>query len=193
MLIKICCIQSEGEVEMALAAGATHPGLVASTPSGPGPIPDERLASLVRVLPAHATPVLLTSRTHPEQIIQHVRSTGARAVQIVQEVPVAVRNAVRGALPGVDILQVVHIIGPESLEEARRASVASDYVLLDSGRPSATTRELGGTGHTHDWAVSARIVSEVLVPVFLAGGLKLEKVGEAVRAVGPAGVALGES
>ncbi len=47
------------------------------------------------------------------------------------------RNAVRGALPGVDILQVVHIIGPESLEEARRASVASDYVLLDSGRASA--------------------------------------------------------
>ncbi|MEE2897587.1 MAG: hypothetical protein VX815_03880 [Gemmatimonadota bacterium] len=114
MLIKICCIQSEGEVEMALVAGATHLGLVASMPSGPAPIPDEQIASLVRVLPTHATPGLLTSRTHPEQIIQHVRSTGARAVQIVQEVPVAVRNAVRGALRGVDILQVVHIIGPES-------------------------------------------------------------------------------
>ena len=63
-------------------------------------------------------------------------------------------------------------------------------MLLDSGRPSATTRELGGTGRTHDWAVSARIVSEVQVPVFLAGGLKPENVGEAVRAVGPAGVDL---
>jgi phosphoribosylanthranilate isomerase len=100
MLIKICCIQSEGEVEMALVAGATHLGLVASMPSGPGPFPDEQIASLVRVLPTHATPGLLTSRTHPEQIIQHVRSTGARAVQIVQEVPVAVRNAVRGGASG---------------------------------------------------------------------------------------------
>ena len=58
-------------------------------------------------------------------------------------------------------------------------------VRLDSGDPARATKELGGTGRTHDWEISRRIRERVEVPVFLAGGLHAGNVGEAVRRVRP--------
>lgn len=190
MLIKICCIQNDTEVEMAAAAGATHVGLVAAMPSGPGPIADDRIAEIVGAVPTGVTAVLLTAHTDADSIIEHARTTGVTAVQIVGEVPADVRLSIKAAAGSIDILQVVHVGGPEALEQAQPAAVGSDFVLLDSGRPSALVPELGGTGRTHDWAVSAQIVSRLDVPVFLAGGLGPENVAEAIRTVRPAGVDL---
>lgn len=190
MLIKICCIQNDTEVEMAAAAGATHVGLVAAMPSGPGPIAADRIAEIVGAVPTGVTAVLLTAHTDADSIIEHARTTGVTAVQIVGEVPSDVRLSIKAAAGSIDILQVVHVGGPEALEQAQPAAVGSDFVLLDSGRPSALVPELGGTGRTHDSAVSAQIVSRLDVPVFLAGGLGPENVAEAIRTVRPAGVDL---
>lgn len=190
MLIKICCIQNDTEVEMAAAAGATHVGLVAAMPSGPGPIAADRIAEIVGAVPTGVTAVLLTAHTDADSIIEHARTTGVTAVQIVGEVPADVRLSIKAAAGSIDILQVVHVGGPEALEQAQPAAVGSDFVLLDSGRPSALVPELGGTGRTHDWAVSAQIVSRLDVPVFLAGGLGPENVAEAIRTVRQAGVDL---
>lgn len=190
MLIKICCIQNDTEVEMAAAAGATHVGLVAAMPSGPGPIAADRIAEIVGAVPTGVTAVLLTAHTDADSIIEHARTTGVTAVQIVGEVPADVRLSIKAAAGSIDILQVVHVGGPEALEQAQPAAVGSDFVLLDSGRPSALVPELGGTGRTHDSAVSAQIVSRLDVPVFLAGGLGPENVAEAIRTVRPAGVDL---
>ena len=190
MLIKTCCIQNDTEVEMAAAAGATHVGLVAAMPSGPGPIAADRIAEIVGAVPTGVTAVLLTAHTDADSIIGHARTTGVTAVQIVGEVPSDVRLSIKAAAGSIDILQVVHVGGPEALEQAQPAAVGSDFVLLDSGRPSALVPELGGTGRTHDSAVSAQIVSRLDVPVFLAGGLGPENVAEAIRTVRPAGVDL---
>lgn len=186
--VKICCMQNEAELRMAAAAGATFVGLVGAMPSGPGPIPDEDIARIASAAPDDVTTVLLTSRTGPADIVEHVAETGVRAVQIVQEVPASTRLAVRATLPWIRILQVIHVEGSAALDEARRAAEGADYLLLDSGRPSARVAELGGTGRTHDWSVSARIVEESEVPVLLAGGLRPENVAEAVAAVRPWGV-----
>lgn len=188
--VKVCCIQDEAELHLAAAAGATFVGLVGAMPSGPGPIPDEAIALIAAAAPATLITVLLTSRTEPDDIVDHVRATGVRAVQIVQDVPTATRRAVRAALPDVSILQVVHVEGPSALDEARRAAEGADYLLLDSGRPGAQVAELGGTGRTHDWSVSADIVAGSQVPVLLAGGLRPENVAEAIAAVRPWGVDL---
>ena len=188
--VKVCCMQNEGEVRLAAEAGATHVGLVGPMPSGPGPIPDEDIARIAASAPEQISTVLLTSRTAATDIVAHVLDTGVDAVQIVQSVPASVRQAVRQALPGIQIFQVVHVEGQGALPEAREAAKGSDYLLLDSGRPSAAVAELGGTGRTHDWSVSAAIVRTLPIPVFLAGGLNPENVAEAVQAVAPAGVDL---
>jgi len=188
--VKVCCMQNEGEVRLAAEAGATHVGLVGPMPSGPGPIPDEDIARIAASAPDTVTTVLLTSRTLAADIVAHVMATGVDAVQIVQQVPASVRHAVRQALPGIQIFQVVHVEGPAAVAEAREAAKGSDYLLLDSGRPSAAVAELGGTGRTHDWSVSAKILLASAIPVFLAGGLSPENVAEALAAVRPAGVDL---
>ena len=71
------------------------------------------------------------------------------------------------------------------MKEAITAAGHVDALLLDSGNPSLPTKELGGTGRTHDWNVSRQICEAVDVPVYLAGGLKPENVRQAIVAVSP--------
>ena len=57
----------------------------------------------------------------------------------------------------------------------------ADAILLDS----RTADRLGGTGITHDWSISAKVVEAVSKPVILAGGLKPENLVEAMSVVKP--------
>jgi phosphoribosylanthranilate isomerase len=78
-----------------------------------------------------------------------------------------------------------------SIEEARMAiNLGASALLLDSGNPSLEVKELGGTGRTHDWTLSAQIVAAIDKPVFLAGGLRPNNVATAIQQVRPYGVDL---
>src|SRR5262249_4409184 len=96
----------------------------------------------------------------------------------------------KSALPGISIVQVVHVTGPESVDEACSVADSVDAILLDSGNPSLTIKELGGTGRRHDWSLSREIRERVQIPIFLAGGLNENNVMEAIEAVGPFGLDL---
>jgi phosphoribosylanthranilate isomerase len=85
-------------------------------------------------------------------------------------------------------MQVIHVTGPEVLAGATAVAPLVDAILLDTGSPSAAVKELGGTGRTHDWAVSRQIREAVDVPVFLAGGLRADNVAAAIRQVRPGGI-----
>ena len=91
----------------------------------------------------------------------------------------------RGLLPGVDMIQVVHVVGEESIDEAIEIAPQVDAVLLDSGNPDLEIKELGGTGRTHDWDLSRKIRDSIGKPVILAGGLSAENVVDAIRQVEP--------
>ena len=94
----------------------------------------------------------------------------------------------RDALPGIRLVQVIHVTGLASVDEAAAVAPLVDAILLDSGNPALAVKELGGTGRTHDWSLSRRIRDGVGVPVFLAGGLNAANVGEAIAAVQPFGL-----
>lgn len=188
VFLKVCCILSEAEAELAIAAGAAALGLVSKMPSGPGVIDEDTIASVVRAVGGRAETVLLTSETTSSAIAaQHAR-TGASAIQLVDEVAQAELAALRHALPRVRVVQVVHVEGPAAVGRAIAAAPLVDALLLDSGVPGAAVPTLGGTGNTHDWSVSAEVCRAVRVPVFLAGGLRPDNVVEAVAKVRPAGV-----
>lgn len=188
--VKICCIASVEEAELAVRHGAAALGLVGRMPSGPGPIPDDLIAEIAAWAPPAVATFLLTSETEPEAIIDHVRRCGTSTVQLVDAVAPQAYAALRRAAPQLKIVQVIHVTGPESVEEAKASAPHVDALLLDSGRPGAAIKELGGTGRVHDWALSRRIVAEVARPVFLAGGLNPENVAEACNRVRPFGVDL---
>lgn len=186
--IKICCIASVAEAMMAMEAGADALGLVARMPSGPGPIADELIATITPVIPPDISSFLLTSEQSAANIIQHIRRTGANTVQIVDELTEGTYHEIREALPTLKIVQVIHVTGEESIEQALLVEDHVDFLLLDSGNPKAAIKTLGGTGNTHNWEISCRLVEVVKRPVFLAGGLNAGNVKQAIQTVGPYGV-----
>jgi phosphoribosylanthranilate isomerase len=111
-------------------------------------------------------------------------------VQLCDELTRGNYDDIHDALPGVSIVQVIHVTGDTSIDEAIRASERADGLLLDSGRPSLAVKELGGTGRVHDWTVSRRICEASRVPVFLAGGLTPANVANAIEQVRPFGLDL---
>lgn len=189
--LKVCCIASVEEALLAIKHGADALGLVGAMPSGPGPIDDELIAKIARTTPPPVATFLLTSETRPEAVVAHVQRTGVNTVQLVDdEVGDEVWRLLRSETPATRIVQVVHVCGPESIDYALRAAERVDTLLLDSGNPTATVRELGGTGRVHDWAISREIVERSAVPVFLAGGLSSANVADAIQNVGPFGIDL---
>jgi phosphoribosylanthranilate isomerase len=183
--VKICCISSVEEAHLATHYGADALGLVSAMPSGPGPILEERIASIVAAVPPLVSTFLLTSRQDPASIVAQQKRTRVDTLQLVDRVEPECYRELRAALPGVRLVQVIHVTGPEAVEEAVNVAPQVDALLLDSGNPSAPVKELGGTGRTHDWTVSARIRKAVDIPVFLAGGLSVENVREAFERVRP--------
>lgn len=183
--VKICCISSPEEARLAISYGASALGLVSAMPSGPGPIPEELIAEIAAIIPPGVSSFLLTSKQDAASIIEQQRKTRVNTLQLVDAVPVETYSDLRRELPGVAIVQVVHVTGDQAIQEARRVAPSVDAILLDSGNPALGVKELGGTGRTHDWRISRRIRAEVAVPVFLAGGLHAENVVDAIRAVEP--------
>lgn len=188
--VKICCISSLEEARLAVQFGASALGLVGQMPSGPGVISDELIFEIARNVPPPIGTFLLTSETDARAIIQHQKKVSTNTVQIVDALESGTYAEIRHALGGVKLVQVIHVTGEECLDEAQRIAPEVDAILLDSGNPNLAVKELGGTGRTHNWALSRRIVESVSVPVFLAGGLKPENVQEAIGAVQPFGLDL---
>jgi phosphoribosylanthranilate isomerase len=186
--VKICCVGSVAEAWAAVEAGASALGLVSEMPSGPGVISEELIAEIVAAVPPAVATFLLTCRQDVDEIVAQQHRTRADTLQLCDRLPEGAHGELRERLPGVRVVQVVHVTGEESVEEAARVATHVDAVLLDSGNQTLAVKELGGTGRTHDWALSLRIRERVGVPVFLAGGLSASNVAEAVRVVGPFGL-----
>ncbi len=186
--VKICCIASLEEARMAISAGASALGLVSAMPSGPGVIPDNLIGRIAAAVPPPLASFLLTARQDADGIIRQQRACGSTTLQLVDHVePVELRR-LRRELPGIGLVQVIHVTGPHSVEEARALEGLVDALLLDSGNPSLPVKILGGTGRTHDWGLSRKIRDAVDLPVFLAGGLNPSNVVEAVTQVRPHGL-----
>jgi phosphoribosylanthranilate isomerase len=186
--IKICCIRSHEEAAMAVRHGASALGLVTEMPSGPGVISDELARDIAARVPPAVASFLLTSRQSAAGLIEHQRLVRSNTLQIVDRLTHGTYRELREALPGIGLVQVIHVQGEASLEEALSLAPDVDALLLDSGNQQLPVKELGGTGRTHDWSISRRIVEQVNKPVFLAGGLRPENVRAALDQVAPFGL-----
>ena len=173
---------------MAVRMGASAVGLVSEMPSGPGVIAEDVIAAIAARVPPPVATFLLTCKQDAASIIAQQQRCRVNTIQLCDRVPVHTYNELRRAMPGVALVQVVHVTGSESLLEAVSASRQVDALLLDSGNQTLAVKELGGTGRTHDWRVSRAIVEAVDVPVFLAGGLNPSNVAEAIEQVHPFGL-----
>jgi len=186
--VKICCIASMYEAQLAMQAGASALGLVGHMPSGPGVIPDAQIKTIARHVPPPIATFLLTSETSAQGIIEHHRKVNTSTLQIVDALAEGSYQEIRAALPSIKLVQVIHVVGESSIQQAEHLAPQVDAILLDSGNPALPIKALGGTGRVHNWEISRQIVEAVPVPVFLAGGLTPQNIERAIDIVHPFGV-----
>lgn len=186
--VKICCIQSIEEADIALKYGACAIGLVSEMPSGPGVISEEKIQEIAKWAPSKLKTVLLTAHQEADKLIEQHNFCGTDIIQLVDSQAENTYLKLLEKLTGTELMQVIHVLDENSVEEAIKVSEYVDYILLDSGNPNLGVKELGGTGRTHNWELSRQIVDEINVPVFLAGGLNPDNVSDAISAVRPFGV-----
>lgn len=188
--VKICCIKTPEEARLAIAYGAAALGLVSAMPSGPGVIEETTIARIAAVVPPPIATFLLTSARGVGEIIAQQRRCRTNTLQLCDYVELSVYKRLRDALPGVAIVQVIHVTDEDSVSRAQRVAEYVDALLLDSGNAALAIKVLGGTGRVHNWDLSRRIRETVSRPVFLAGGLTSANVRQAIEAVEPFGLDL---
>jgi phosphoribosylanthranilate isomerase len=188
--VKVCCISSLDEALMAIESGADAIGLVSAMPSGPGVISEDLIRDIAASVPPPIATFLLTCQQSVREIVAQQQRCGTNTVQLCDRLLVGSYAELKAAMPGVAVVQVIHVNGPESVDEAAEIASQVDALLLDSGNQALPTRELGGTGRTHDWQLSAEIRRTAQAPIFLAGGLRAENVRAAISQVEPWGVDL---
>lgn len=185
---KVCCITSVEEAALAIYSGASALGLVSNMPSGPGVISEEQIAEIACEIPPGVSTFLLTSLEDPIKIVQQHRKCRTDTIQLVDKLAIGAHKEIREQCPGTKLVQVVHVQDEGAIEDAVEVCGSVDAILLDSGNPDARERTLGGTGNTHNWTISAKIVEKVNVPVYLAGGLNRANAVAAIKQVQPFGL-----
>jgi len=176
-------------MQLAVRVGADAVGFVA-IPSSPRAIDDSTIAAITARVPPPIATFLLTAEHMAAGIARHVLATGVSTVQIVSHLSPGESERLPRLLPATRRVQVVHVENESALDLIEPYAPHVHAFLLDSGRPSLSTPEYGGTGRTHDWHVSAEFVRRSPHPVFLAGGLSPDNVGQAIERVRPFGVDL---
>ncbi|GAC1505636.1 MAG: phosphoribosylanthranilate isomerase [Terriglobales bacterium] len=178
------------EAALAIEFGASAVGLVSAMPSGPGPIDEGLIAEIAATIPPSVGSFLLTCKQDVSGIIAQHRRCRTNTIQLCDRLTSGTHQDLRSGLPGISIVQVIHVTGPESVEEALAVAPEVDAILLDSGNQSLDVKELGGTGRVHDWTFSRQIREQIGVPLFLAGGLSAANAKQAIEEVGPFGLDL---
>jgi phosphoribosylanthranilate isomerase len=151
-------------------------------------ISEDLIALIASSVPPAISSFLLTCKQDARSIIAQQRRTGVNTIQFCDRLATGSYQDLREGLPGIAFVQVIHVNGPESVDEAIQIAPFVNGILLDSGNQTLPIKELGGTGRTHDWSLSRKIRESVDVPIFLAGGLNPNNIAEAIKQVRPFGV-----
>lgn len=170
------------DVNVSIKAGADALGfLVGITHLAEDKISNEEAKQIIKMLPPFVSTVAVTHLTKVNDIIELVRFLGVTTVQIHDYIPPDDVRIIKESLKSIKVIKAVHVMETDSIEIAKSFEPFVDAILLDS----RTKDRIGGTGITHDWNISERIVKEVKRPVILAGGLTADNVYEAVNKVRP--------
>jgi len=181
--VKICGITNQKDALAAIAMGADSLGFHVELEGSKCPIGAATASSIIAKLPPYVSSVIVTTETDPKSIIRLAKATWANTFQLHGDVTADTVRAVKAVMPYLKIYAVVHVFGADAIDDAKKFEDAADAVILDS--KDVATGARGGTGKTHDWNISKRVVEALTLPVILAGGLNPENVEEAIRIVKP--------
>jgi phosphoribosylanthranilate isomerase len=174
--IKICGLSTPDTVDAAVAAGATHIGLVHYEPS-PRHVTLEQAAALRARVPARTKVVLLLVNQQPQPTVQAIQAVRPDVIQFHgSETPewlALVRQHAK-----LEIWKAVGVKDVESLERVQRFKGGVDKLLYDA----PANKLPGGNGLALDWSVLSSF--QHTIPWGLAGGLTPDNVADAIHQTG---------
>jgi len=165
---------------MSVDAGADAVGFIVDVSSSPRSLSLTEAKDLVDKTPVLVEKVAVTVFRSLSQLNEICEKLKPDAVQIHGDH--FSEDAVRERLRDVRLIRAVQVSSKDSVDVAVRSATMFDAVLADSFSPG----KYGGTGTSHNWALS-KIIKESIKPkpLILAGGLKPENVKDAILAVEP--------
>ena len=180
--VKVCGLRRVEDALAAVEAGVDAIGcLVGLDHASPDRVDAAAARVIFASLPPFVARVLVTHRTKLADVAALMKESAANVAQLHGDFPLVAISALREAVPYASIVKTIHVTGEESLAAAAAAARVADAILLDT----KFRNRIGGTGKTHDWSISARIVAASPKPVILAGGLTPLNVAEAIAKVHP--------
>jgi phosphoribosylanthranilate isomerase len=183
MRVKICGIRSLDEANEVIEAGADALGFHVELDHSRCPVAAATASGIISKLPPFISSVVVTSETDPKKLLLIMKSTGATTLQLHKEVSPEAVHAVKSVFFNTKIYVAISVTSDESIAIAKNFENSADTVILDSVNKETGAR--GGTGKTHDWSISKKIVESTSLRVILAGGLNPGNVVDAIKAVRP--------
>ena len=184
MKIKICGIKTEYDLAAAINSGADAVGFITDVPvDSPRKITLAEASRLISKVPLFVTTVLVIMPENAHQAVRMIQAARPVAVQIHNALPLS--ELVKIKETGVKLIKTIQVCRDSRadmlIKQIKQFSGVADAILLDTALDGKT----GGTGVPHNWEVSSKVVLNAGIPVILAGGLKPENVGDAVKCVRP--------
>lgn len=173
--VKVCGITRAEDAALAADLGASAVGFV-FWPESPRHVAPAVAAAIARTLPADVAPVGVFVDPTRDEVRTVAARVGLAAVQLHGDEPATLCDG----LP-YRVMKAVAVDGEAASGRVDQVP-AEVTVLLDAHDPVRR----GGTGCTVDWTLAASIAARRRI--FLAGGLRPENVGEALRVVRPYGI-----
>jgi len=184
MKVKICGIKTERDLMMAVNAGADAVGFITEVPvDSPRKIPLSVASHLIARIPVFVTSVLVIMPKNADEAIKMIHTARPTAVQIHNALALSELRKIRET--GVRLIKTIpvseHADTEMLIDLIKDLSGIADAVLLDTAIDGKT----GGTGVSHNWEVSSKVVLNAGIPVILAGGLNPSNVSQAIKCVRP--------
>jgi len=181
-LVKICGITSLDDARAAIEAGADMLGFNFYRPS-PRFIEPSAVRTIIESLRADGTETITTvgvfvNEASPDSVLGIVAEAGVGGVQLHGDESVEFCQSLKQLLNGQLLIKVLRVAKTFDPSDVQRYD--ADAIMLDSFHSELR----GGTGQVIDWTV-ARSARELVPRLFLAGGLSVANVAEAIAQVKP--------
>lgn len=182
--IKICGLREAEHIDAAVAAGADMLGFIFYEPSHRY-ISPQQVQPLLTASNSYNTPI--DGQPTPDLVGVFVNKEASFINEVVEQAGLHFVQ-LHGTEPPELIPQIqrpvikaLHLSSKDDLHKIKDYQHVAWRLLLDTPTPA-----WGGVGATHDWSVAHLAAQQT--PVFLAGGLTVENVREAIQQVQPWGV-----
>ena len=176
--IKVCGLKRREDIAAVNEAGPDYCGFVIEVPKSSRCVSREQVRELTKGLRKEIQVVGVFVNAPVSLVAELLEDGTLSTAQLHGQEDEAYIKELR-SLTEKPLIQAFSIRGAADIGRALQSR--ADYILLDQGS--------GGTGKTFDWS----LVPEIERPFFLAGGLGIENLAEAIDRVQPYAVDLSSS